>query len=233
MLKFFSNHPEILAVMSLRSDGSMRLIKGDEKSFANHKAFLEKIGVPEKMEISAGMAHGNKVKIISSANERIVFEHDGLATNTQGIFLSITVSDCIPVFFYDPVEKIIAIAHAGWRGIVGNIAKNTILKMEKLGSKPQNIKISLGPGISQKNFEIKEDVLEEFESYSDFIQETNRKFFINLKGIIKKQLSDLGILPENIEDSEECTFDNPEKYFSFRKDEPGDSGVMLAVIGIL
>ncbi|MDO8529668.1 MAG: peptidoglycan editing factor PgeF [bacterium] len=231
MLKFFEKYPEILAVLSERKDGSMKLFNNSNINVENRNRFFEKIGIDENSVVAAEIVHKSNVETIYDSSVKVIPEVDGLATNKQNIFLSITVADCIPVYFYEPERKIIALAHCGWRGIIQEIIKNTLEKIENLGGNAQNFEVALGPGIDKCHFEIKEDILNQFKKYPNFIEKRDSKIFIDLKGIIRKQLTEIGIKPENIEESDECTFENHSKYFSYRKDKPKAIEAMVAVIG--
>lgn len=233
MLKFFPHHPEILAIMSERVDGSMKLFPGTKENLENRRKFFENIGISENQVTSAEIVHGNKVAIIGKPTLEIIPGVDGLITQKTGIFLSITVADCIPVFFYEPEKNIIALAHAGWRGILDGIIINSLEEMRELCGKAENILVSLGPGMESCHFEIQKDVLSRFDKYPESVKERDGKIFVDLKGIIQKQALDFGIRVENIENNPECTFENPERYFSYRRDKPEKVEAMLVVIGLI
>lgn len=230
MIKFFENGPGALAVMSEREDGSMKLSEGSSSSLKNRKIFFAKIGIAENRVIAAEIVHGTKVTLVDSSSPEFIPGADGLVTKGVNIFLSVTVADCIPVYLYEPEQKIIGILHCGWRGIVGGIiekAMDTILDMD---GKAENLKIALGPGINSCHFEIQEDVLDRFIGYSEFVIEREGKIFVDLKGIMKKQAEAFGVKLENIEDSDECTFES-DRYFSYRRDKPETVESMVAIIG--
>lgn len=231
MLRFFENTPEILAVMSEREDGNMKLISGGENS-ENRNKFFGKSGINAEKVFSADLQNGTNVVIVSADSQKIISGADALVINNKNISLSVTIADCIPVYFYEPGKKIIALAHCGWRGIVGGIVRNTLDKILDLGGKVENTKIALGPGINKCHFEIKKDVLDKFSNYPDFIERRENKIFVDLKGIIKKQLDDFRIKDENVENNQECTFESIDKYFSYRRDKPEKIEAMVAVIGL-
>jgi len=229
MNNFFEKYPEIYAVLSEKEDGSMRMLE-DRRNEENRKNFFRKNGINPDGVISADLVHGNNIVIIEDDSLNVIKDTDGLVTSSKNISLSVTVSDCIPIFFFDPEKNIIAIAHAGWRGIVNDIIIKTIKKIKKLGSKEENIKVAVGPGINSCHFEIKEDVLNEFDNYKNFIIRREDGIFVDLKGIIKKQLEESGVRMDNIESDDECTYES-EKYFSYRRDKPEVTEAMIAVIG--
>ena len=230
MLKFFQKSSEVLAALSEREDGSMKLT-ADELNSKNRNKFFERLEIGSEKVISAGIANSARAEIVSNDSPKIIYGTDALITTNENIFLSITVADCIPVYFYEPDQKILALAHAGWRGIVGGIIINTLKKISELGGQAENLLVALGPGIDKCHFEIKEDVLEKFSERPEFIERREGKIFVDLKGIIKKQLNEAGIKTENIESNPDCTFEN-ERYFSFRRDKPAVVEAMLVIIGI-
>ncbi len=231
MVNFFKNFPEVLAVMSERKDGPMKLLKDSEVNLKNRKKFFAGINPERKKIISAEIVHGNKTEIVDSESPELIFGADGLISKDKKIFLSVTIADCIPVYFYDPEKQIFGIAHCGWRGIVAGIAGSAVGKMKEAGGKPENLLVALGPGIGKCHFEIKEDVLEKFSGYENFIERRDGKIIADLKGIIKLQLQNLGVPEENIENDPTCTFES-DRFFSFRRDRPKEVEAMVAAIGM-
>lgn len=161
MLKFFEQFTEVTAVMSEKEDGTMRL-RDDGENMENRNRFFEKAGIDSSRVIGAKLEQGVNVKIISDNKEKIISGTDALITKEKNIFLSISVADCLPVFFYEVEAKIIAIAHAGWRGIAGGVIENTIEKIIESGGEAKNLKVALGPGINQCHFEAGGEVAERF-----------------------------------------------------------------------
>jgi polyphenol oxidase len=230
MIKFFEKYPEILAVMSEREDGSMKLLKDSDLNLENRKRFFDKIGVGERKIVAAEIVHGATVEVVDSSSPEIILGADALVTLDKNIFLSITVADCIPVYFYEPKNGFFGIAHCGWRSIVEGIIKNIIEKFVELGGRMENLQVALGPGINQCHFEIKEDVLDKFKKYPEFIDKRSGAYFVDLKGIIKKQLTECDVDSENVENNEDCVFEN-KRYFSYRRDKTDPVEAMVAVIG--
>ena len=134
MIKFFENIPEVVAVMSEREDGSMKLFRDNNLNLENRANFFEKIGIGKNKIIAAEIVHGTTVAIVDRASAGIILGADGVVTKDENIFLSVTVADCIPVYFYDTENKIIGLVHAGWRGIVGGIIENAVKEILDLGA---------------------------------------------------------------------------------------------------
>ncbi len=96
-----------------------------------------------------------------------------------------------------------------------------------------DILAGIGPGIRACHFEIKPDVLEEFNDYPLHINFVGQKIFVDLPAIITSQLTAAGVLKQNIADSGHCTYCQKDKYFSFRRDHPKKVRAMVAYIGLI
>jgi len=150
---------------------------------------------------------------------------DGLVTNIPGQVLTTYYADCVPLLFYDPVKKVIANCHAGWRGTVHNMAGVAVQRMvAEYGCNPRNILAGIGPSICQRNFEVGPEVAQEFKDLlpfcGDFVYNSDNKpgkFHIDLWGINRASLMAAGVLKENIEVAGLCTFDDEVHFYSHRR----------------
>ena len=77
-----------------------------------------------------------------------------MVTTRSGIVLGILTADCAPVLFADPENRVIAAAHAGWRGALGGITDRTIAMMLSAGAEREKIVAAIGPAISQESYEV-------------------------------------------------------------------------------
>lgn len=241
MIKFFPNFPEIFAVMSLRSDGNMKINYCGRKKRStngNRRIFFKRNGISEDTVVSALLDHGNKTVVINGNSSRYIEKADALLTGDCGIHLSITVADCYPIMFYDPAARAIALVHAGWQGAVSGVISSAMIKMILRGCDPRNIRAEVGPGICQKHLEFSRSDLLKLKQYdnpqyySDLSQE---KVLVDLKKIIGDQLATYGISGKNIVFSRECTYCQSEKYFSYRRDGKNSQGqidAMMVVFGM-
>ncbi len=189
--------------------------------------------------------HETAVRYVTSADAREPFDPlpyacDGLVTDEPGLGLIIFTADCIPLLFHDPVRKIIAASHAGWRGTVADIAGKTVEAMARLGSDPADIRAAIGPGISRCCFETGPEVPEavmavlgkEGREYIDDPGGDEDKFFVDLKGVNRALLIRAGVRSENIAVSDECTVCKSEKYWSHRATR-GERGSQASVIALI
>lgn len=191
--------------------------------FAKEKIDVDRV-------VSAALVHGKHVERIVFADGGSAFqETDGLVTRDANTFLSVTVADCIPVYFFDPVHDIVGIVHAGWRGVVAGIVPEMIRTMKAdYGSDPADILVGIGPSIQKCHFEITEEIRDHFDK--DSIEERGGRLFVDLSKMLARQLHELGVT--RIEDSRICTFCHPDRYFSYRRDKPAQIEAMIAWIGL-
>lgn len=238
MLTFYNDHENIFAGLSNVNEGNMKFREDetDDDTQKNRKNLCDAQNIPYENLISAQLVHGKDVVFVKNMEDRIVAKTDALVTNVKDLYISVTVADCFPVFFYDPVAEIVAVAHAGWRGVVAGIIPKTIAKMEELGSSAKDIHISVGPGISKKNFEF--SYLEMTQEFGHFAQDryiektsTMEKVKIDLPMMINDQLINAGASLENLKISRICTYDD-EDFFSARRHGGDSYNAMLAVIGM-
>ena len=146
---------------------------------------------------------------------------DAVVTKTPGLVIGVLTADCAPILFADPEAKIVAAAHAGWRGAVAGIIVSTIAEMERLGAKRSRIVAALGPCITQPAYEVGPDfeavLTARDHSNARFLARpaTNAKAHFDLPGFVLSRLeaAQMG----NIVNSAQCTHGNESLFFSFRR----------------
>jgi polyphenol oxidase len=148
---------------------------------------------------------------------------DGFMTNEKNVVLTLFFADCVPLFFYDPQNHVIALSHAGWKGTAKQIGIKTVRAMnETFGSEPKNIRVGIGPSIGHCCYEVSEDVKKEFDlSFNDdiiasVVQSYKDKYRIDLWKANELSLISCGILKEHIEMSALCTQCHSDTFFSHR-----------------
>lgn len=168
------------------------------------------------------------MKQIHSADVHIVQDNDdftnpqscdALITNKTSTPLMVMVADCSPILFYDEKEKLIAAVHAGRQGAFKNIIKNTLQTMQnRFNAKPQNIVVSIGASIGVCCYEVGAEIYEEAKSlHLEYaFEQRDGSYYLDVNKILKKQLLDSGINPNNLEISQDCTCCNTQKYYSYR-----------------
>jgi len=222
----FIDNQNLYIGISDKKDGPMK------SSSENRLLFFKKQNLDNKIIVSAGLVHKNRVVIVDNINEsQSILDCDALITNRSKYLLTITVADCLPIYFYDKNKKVVALAHAGWRGVVSKIAAEVInVFTGYYNSNPNDIEVFIGPHIKDCHFEVKDDVSSQFKA-SDY-EIRDEKIYINLSNVVKDQLLQLNINNDNISISNECTYCLKDKYFSYRRDNPAELETMIAYIGL-
>lgn len=215
---------------SKKQDGQMLLVAGEEAK-RNRELFFNSIGINPQTLISTDLVHGNHVELVTTQNAGgVIKDTDGLVTNQLGPCLTVTISDCLPIFAIDHEHHAIGIAHAGWRGVVKNIPKKLVSTMNNaFGTDPLKLEIYIGPHIHACHFEIHNDVLVQFRLYQDVITQSQGKLYVDLSAIVSKELLQLGVITSHIRISPTCTVCD-ENYFSYRRDKPESVQSQIAYI---
>jgi len=170
---------------------------------------------------------------------------DGLVTKDPDVSLVTLYADCVPLFFIDPVRRVAATAHAGWKGTVLAIASKMVDVMHcQFSCEPADILVGIGPSIGQCCFEVDETTAKAFQSLPESVvtkgcvkqrpdsaDPSRFKYDINLQEINRNLLLQAGIAEDHIEMADICTKCNHEWLFSHRATN-GQRGGMAAIIGI-
>lgn len=164
---------------------------------------------------------------------------DGMITNKRGVALVTQYADCTPLLFCDPVKRVIATSHAGWRGTVKLIGKVTVEKMvREFGCNPSDIIVGIGPCIGQCCYEVDDPVYNEFKKidFLDFgkifINKENGRYMLDLVEANKQILINAGISSENIDANDICTCCNHKDLHSHRA-TAGKRGNLAAIIELI
>lgn len=211
-------------------------------SMENYKKICNCINVDYKRMVRPIQKHTANVTSINkdvefAANDfpiacnKILDNTDGVITNEKNIILATTNADCILFALYDPVKKVIANVHSGWRGTFQKISVNAVNKMVvDFGCNVKDIMCFICPSIRKCHFEVEEDVKTLCEkTFSDMEQideiityvgklENVRKWCIDTVLIMKVLLKNIGITDENIIDCGICSVCNNKIVHSRRAD---------------
>ena len=170
--------------------------------------------------------HGADVAVLKPSMLDQEITADAAVTTQTDLALSVHTADCLALLAHG--DGVIGACHAGWRGMSAGIIENWVVKMGTLGAKNEHIKVHVGPSIGICHFEVELDVAEKIISSSlvpvKFLEKVKKshsdpkKVYIDLKALARLELRRLGIWEENIEISPDCTYCDPEKYFSYLRD---------------
>lgn len=189
----------------------------------NIELLQNSVGVNQSKIVFPKQTHSKNIGIVE--NDQNIFPNtDGLITNIPGICIAIRTADCVPVLLFDPVQKVVAAIHSGWKGTIQKISQKTIeLMQEEFGTNPQNIVAGIGPSVGPEVYEVGPEVADQ---YKEQFPKNNllvsipdsAKSLLNLWEANKQILIESGLSEENIEIAEMCTYSNPELFYSARRD---------------
>ncbi|MEW6257043.1 MAG: peptidoglycan editing factor PgeF [Pseudomonadota bacterium] len=164
---------------------------------------------------------------------------DAVVTAVAGLGAAVTIADCGPVLFADPVARVVGAAHAGWKGAFGGVIEATLAAMERLGARRSDVYAAIGPLIRQPSYEVGDDFLARFldedRTFARFFAAAERPghALFDLPGFIGHRLREAGVA--HIEDLGLDTYSDGARFFSYRRAthrrEP-DYGRMVAAIAL-
>ena len=209
-------------------------IEQNRKSLANCLEIdVNKLIVPHQIHSDCSRIIANEYfKLPANIREQIIEGVDAVMTNELNVCIGVSTADCIPILLYDTKYHATAAIHAGWRGTVKHIVQKTIKEMGIVyQTKPQELQAVIGPGISLQNFEVGDEVYEQFANACFDMERIAKRFrviqpkegelplkwHLDLKLSNRIDMETMGVLPQNIIDEGICTYDNTNDYFSARK----------------
>jgi len=179
--------------------------------------------------------HGARVGIVGQAHLCAVQPAtDALVTGMPGVPLLMRFADCAPLLLFDPVRRVVGMAHAGWRGFVAGVVTATVRTMtERLGCAPSDLWAGIGPTIGPCCYAVEPDVATTVEAAcppgADVVRSVNGQLYLDLPAAVQAQLRAAGV--EQIEQTKMCTACRVDEFFSYRA-EHGRTGRFGIVMGM-
>lgn len=186
--------------------------------------------------------HSNNVHIVADTMDHKIATADALVTVKKNIPLAIMTADCLPVVIAGFDGSVVGVAHAGWRGLLDGVLENTVKAIKEVSDNTV-LQAWIGPAISSKAFQVGGEVQQAFvsknqalENYFVHIDEPEASkrlnplgekifYLADLVGIAKSVLLNSGVAM--IETSDECTYNQSDRYYSYRRD--GRTGRQVTV----
>ena len=194
----------------------------------NRSLLARTFGTKVEKLVSVSQAHGTDLLVIEQPNPDyghfLKIECDGIITNQAGVMIAVGVADCLPLLLLDPVKRVVAALHAGWKGTAGNIAAKGVESLVKLfGSNCHDIIAAAGPAIGSCCYEVDSPVRDAFlQSGLDWGSCTTEsgegKWKLDLAAANRLQLLAAGLDAENIEVAQQCVCCQHDWFFSYRRD---------------
>ena len=199
-----------------------------ENVLENYRLLGEATGLPMSRAVGNRQVHGDLVRFIREGDagkllwEQRPYDADALLTDVPGLPLVAYSADCCTILLHDPTCRCVGAVHAGWKGTALGIALKTLVAMmSAYGADPLTVHAAIGPAIGKCCFEVGPEVTEAAarwlgEPLGDLALARGGRYLLDLRGANARRLRQLGLDPDNIAVSEECTMCHPEKFWSHR-----------------
>ncbi len=228
------NHKEYLCAFSDFSDGDLSFYLHEEEE---NKKNWNNLQIVKDQNLNfpafAHQIHEDGIFIVETEQPTSpVSESDALITHLNNTPIGVFSADCLPVLICSPLA--VAAVHAGWKSTRINISGKTVKKMiERFGTKPEEVKVFIGPSIGTCCLEMGEEIKPSFieaDPESEAFFEKRQKWHLDLKGLNQFQITREGIPKENIKIFDECTFCQEKKFFSYRRQKQRNGSMFSFVV---
>jgi len=192
---------------------------------SNRRRLADALG---SMPVWLDQVHGATVhRVLASGDPRrtqSVIQADAAVTDVPGVILAVLTADCLPVLLTDDRGQVVAVAHAGWRGVLAGVLENAVAAVRALAVPGVRIHAWLGPSIGSAAFEVGEEVRTLFrdaraDSTSAFTPAAvSGKWFADLPMLARQRLETVGV--HDVHGAPRCTVDNADDFYSWRRDGP-------------
>ena len=204
---------------------------GDDSTavLENRKRWLDQWEVPWSRAVVGEQVHGTNVLWVGEEDgdrgirtlESAIPAVDGLMT-LSAVGLMSFFADCVPLFFYFPDIQAVGIAHAGWKGTARKMGHKVLECLEQAGGRPENAWVAIGPSIGPCCYIVDESVATQFRANfgeTPFLsKQEDEHYLLDLWEANRTTLLEKGVRSGNIDVAATCTADNPEWFFSHRRD---------------
>jgi YfiH family protein len=189
-----------------------------------------------KLVASLNQVHGNVVHAATRETASLRPAGDGIVTAEPGVMLGIFTADCVPILMVDSKRKIAGALHAGWRGIIADIAGAGVRAMIKMGAHAPAIAAAMGPSIGQRCFEVDAELGDRFGREIAGARNHTRagrraNAFIDLRAVVRDQLERAGLAAANIASVGPCTRCASDRFFSRRAAGGKTTGLQMSFVG--
>ncbi len=256
LIRFASlEHPDLVHAVTTRAGGvsdaphtSLNLSFGRPDDPAavqeNRRRVFGALGIDPCRVVQAGQVHGADILIADDRHagrgaldrSLVLPPADAIVSSTPDLYLFACFADCTPLLFWDPVQRAVGIAHAGWQGTVKRIAAATVEAMATaFGSRPDELRVVVGPSAGPCCYAIGPHVADAahaaYPGRDDVVLERGQERFFDLWAANLHALADAGVPREHVEVSGMCTIEQHQRFFSHRA-SGGQTGRFAAVIGV-
>ena len=205
----------------------------------NRSLLTRAFGINQEALVTPRQVHGSDILVINEPNEDfshfLSVEGDAVITNQSNVMIGVCVADCAPILICDPIHKVIAVVHAGWKGTAAKLVSKVVDGMQsEFDSDPTQLYAAVGPCIQKCCYEVDEPVRQAFQKGGiswDSCAEVKSpgKWQLDLGVANRELLLQAGLPLAAIQISEQCVCCHSEQFFSYRRDKD-DSGRQMGFI---
>lgn len=188
----------------------------------------------------ASQVHGRSIAAVgpfADPTALAVEKADGLVTDVPGAALAVFAADCVPLLMADPITGACAAVHAGWRGVVAGVGPAALAALGRYRTRPEDVRVALGPSIGPCCFEVGSEVVAAFEEAfpaaraAGVVRERpGRKPHIDLRRALAVQLQAQGVRAEYLDPGGDCTRCDPARRFYSYRGAGGRTGQHVGII---
>jgi YfiH family protein len=184
-------------------------------------------GAAATVVLSVKQVHGTDALVVDQpirGGETFEGSWDALVTDQPGIMVAVHTADCVPVLLHDPVQRVVAAVHAGWRGAVAGIVPKTVaLLIKRFGATAERLRMAIGPSAGPCCYEVDEPVLsrlrEVFPAWREIVKPTElQRARLDLRAFVQRQALGDGLQAERIVTVNACTICHPDLFYSYRRE---------------
>jgi len=212
----------------------------DPGAVARNKALMAAaLGLDERRFCTVWQVHGRETIVVEDApcDGGILGQADGIVTDRPGAVLTMRFADCVPILLYDPVRRVIGLAHAGWRGTVAGVAQSVVAIMAgRYSCRPEDIQAGIGPSIGPEQYCVGEEVVRAVqEAFGDgdglIRRAADGAAYLDLWAANQRALNAAGV--RQVEIAGLCTASRTHEFYSHRAEQgrTGRFGVVIALPG--
>lgn len=224
--------PPNIASFNVRAFFSTRRFVGENGQIRD--LLSEQLAMPAAKIYMPAQKHTSTIHVLEKDTGPVTA--DAVITENRDVLIGVLVADCVPVLLYDDNKRVAGAVHAGWRGTAAQILKKTINAMtERFNCLPEDISVAIGPSIRQCSYEVGEEVkngVVQATGNGDYFSQEGDKYFVDLSTANRIQALNAGVLQAKIWQSQECTFCNPDRFYSYRYLKGASCGRQGGFIGM-
>ncbi len=200
----------------------------NERVLENRRRFAVSLQMDAAALVAVNQIHGDRVLVAAQddagkgafSQAAVLGDADALITDAAELPLAMFFADCVPLLLYDPLCKVLGLAHAGWKGTAQEIGRRTLKRMqETYGTKPEDCWLAIGPSIHPCCYQVGAAVAQQFPA-ACATRQNESEWQLDLQLANRLQAIAGGVRPDRIMESGVCTCCNRETFFSYR----GDNG---------